>query len=103
MKYGNNIRGSNYIQDCPVYEENEDIYQNCCYLVAKSRLTLLRPDGPMDCSWPGSSVCGISRARLLCSGLPFPSPEGLPDPGTELISLTLEDGFFTSGPTGKPL
>ena len=34
----------------------------CCYLVAKSCLTLWNP---MDCSPPGSSVPGISRARIL--------------------------------------
>ena len=35
---------------------------------------------PMDYSPPGSSVHGISGARYW-SGLPFPSPEDLPDPG----------------------
>ena len=33
------------------------------------------------------------------SGLPFPSPEDLPDPGTELESLmsaALTGGFFTT-------
>ena len=34
---------------------------NCCYLVAKSCPTLQ----PMDCSLPGSSVHGISQARIL--------------------------------------
>ena len=34
----------------------------CCYLVAKSYLTLL---WSMDCSLPGSSVHGISQARIL--------------------------------------
>ena len=31
-------------------------------LVAQSCLTLCHP---MDCSWPSSSVCGISQARIL--------------------------------------
>ena len=35
---------------------------NCCYLVAKSCLTLCNP---MNCSPPGSSVHGISQARIL--------------------------------------
>ena len=39
---------------------------------------------PMDCSLPGSSVCGISQTRIL--ELPFPSPEDLPDPRTESVS-----------------
>ena len=34
----------------------------CCYLVAKSYLTLCHP---MNCSQPGSSVHGISQARIL--------------------------------------
>ena len=34
----------------------------CCCLVAKSGLTLC---DPMDCSSPGSSVHGISQARIL--------------------------------------
>ena len=37
---------------------------------------------PMDCSLPRSSVHGISRQEYW-SGLPFPSPEDLPDPGIE--------------------
>ena len=34
----------------------------CCCLVTKSYLTLI---DPMDCSPPGSSVCGIFQARIL--------------------------------------
>ena len=36
--------------------------QPCCCLVTKSCLTLCNP---MDCSLPGSSVRGISQARIL--------------------------------------
>ena len=36
------------------------------------------------------------------SGLPFPSPEYLPDPGIKPASLALTGGFFTSEPPGKP-
>ena len=36
----------------------------------------------MDCSLPGSSVHGIFQAGYW-SGLPFPSPGDLPDPGIE--------------------
>ena len=38
-----------------------------------------------SCSPSGSSVHGISQARLL-SGLSFPSPGDLPDPGIEPAS-----------------
>ena len=37
------------------------------------------------------------------SGLPFPPPEDLPDPGTEPASPALAGGFFTTEPPGKPL
>ena len=36
------------------------------------------------------------------SELPFPSPGDLPNQGTELASLTLAGGFFTTKPPGKP-
>ena len=50
-----------------------------------------------NCNLPGSSVRGLSRQEHW-SGLPFPSPGGLPDPGTEPASLAspaLAGGFFT--------
>ena len=36
------------------------------------------------------------------NGLPFPSPEGLPDPGIEPTSPALAGRFFTTEPPGKP-
>ena len=36
------------------------------------------------------------------SGLPFPSPEDLLDPGIEPVSPALADSFFTTEPPGKP-
>ena len=36
------------------------------------------------------------------SGLPFPSPGHLPDPGIKPASPALAGGFFTTEPTGKP-
>ena len=36
------------------------------------------------------------------SGLPFPSPGDLPDPGIKPASSALADGFFTTEPPGKP-
>ena len=61
----------------------------------------------MDCSPPGSSVHGISQARIL-SGLPFPSPEDLLDPGIEPKSLALQmvsvlqEDSLPIDPLGKP-
>ena len=36
------------------------------------------------------------------SGLPFPPPGGLPDPGIESVSPLLAGGFFTTEPSEKP-
>ena len=37
------------------------------------------------------------------SGLPFPSPGDLPDPGIEPTSPALAGRFFTTAPPGKPM
>jgi len=37
------------------------------------------------------------------SGLPFPSPGDLPDPGIEPVSPALAGGFFSIETLGKPL
>ena len=47
--------------------------------VTRSCLTLCNP---MDCSLPGSSVHGILQARYW-SGLLWPPPGDLPNPGVE--------------------
>ena len=61
-------------------------------LVAKLYPTLFNP---MVCSPPGSSSVGFSRQEHW-SGLPYPPPGDLPDPGIEPLSLALQvDGFFT--------
>ena len=54
---------------CNALESESEVAQSC--------LTL---GDPMDCSLPGSSVHGIFQARVR-SGLPFPSPGDLPNPG----------------------
>ena len=60
---------------------------------------------PMDCSPPGSSIHGILQVFpiLYWSGLPFPSPEDLPDPGTEPRSPALQADALTSEPPGMML
>ena len=45
---------------------------------------------------------GFSRQENW-SGLPFPSPGDLPNPGTEPVSPALAGGFFTTEPPGKPI
>ena len=50
------------------------------------------------CQAPQST--GFSRQKYW-SGLPFPSPGDLPNPGTEPESPALGGGFFTTVPPGK--
>ena len=60
---------------------------------------------PMDYSLPGSSVHRTFQARVAWSGLPFPPPGYLPNPGikpTSSASPTLAGGFFTMEPPGNP-
>ena len=71
----------------------------CCCLVAKLCLTLY---DPRDCSLLDSSVHGISQAEYW-SGLPFPCPGNLPNPGIEPGSAAESPGrFFTTELPGKP-
>ena len=44
---------------------------------------------------------GFSRQEYW-SGLSFPSPGDLPDPGIEPVSPSLVARFFTTEPPGKP-
>ena len=44
---------------------------------------------------------GFSRQEYW-SGLPFPSPGNLPDPGIEPRSAAMQAGTLTSDPPGKP-
>ena len=70
-------------------------------LCAQSCLTLC---DPMDCSPPGSSLHGISQARILeCDTISF--SRDLPDSGIEPTSSgfpALAGGFFTIVPPEKP-
>ena len=60
-------------------------------LVAKLCRTLCDPmdyiahQGPLSMAFP---------RQKYWSGLPFPSPGDLPDPGTEFVSPALAGGFF---------
>ena len=69
-----------------------------CMLVTQSCLTVC---DPIDYSPPSSSVSGILQEEYW-SGLPFPSPGDLPNPGIEPRSPALQADTLTSEPPGKP-
>ena len=65
-----------------------------CCLVAKSCPTLANPrtvahQTPLSKEFP---------KQEYWRGLPFSSPEDLPDPGIEPVSSALASGFFTTEP-----
>ena len=70
----------------------------CCCLVAKLCPILCNP--MVACQAPLSM--GFSRQEYW-SGLPFPSPGDLPDPGIEPAFPTLAGRFSTTETPGKPI
>ena len=60
----------------------------------------------MDCSLPGSSIHGIAHSKNFrqdyWSGLPFPSPGDLPNPGIKPWSPALQADSLLTEPSGKP-
>ena len=69
------------------------IFMIGCCLVTESYQTLC---DSIDCSPPGSSVHGISQARILV-WVAIPFSRDLPDSGIEPMSPTLASRFFTTG------
>ena len=56
--------------------------------------------------WTGALQAPLSMGfprQVYWSGLPFPSPGYLPDPGIETTSPVLTGGFFTSEPPRQPV
>ena len=72
------------------YESESEVAQSC--------LTLCHP---MDYSPPGSSIHGIFQAKYW-SGLPFPSPGDLPDPGIESRSPAFRQMLYRLSHQGSP-
>ena len=56
---------------------------------------------PQTVTHQTSLSMGFARQEYW-SGLPFPSPGNLPDPGIEPLSRALVGGLFTAEPPGKP-
>ena len=69
-----------------------------CCLAPKFYLTL---ENPWTIAHKPPLSVGFPRQEYW-SGLPFPSPEDLPDLEIELLSPTLTGGFFTTESQGKP-
>ena len=70
------------------------------HLLSLSRVQLFATPWTVACQAPPSM--GFSRQECW-SGLPFPSPGHLPDPGIEPGSPTLQADALPSEPAGKPV
>ena len=57
---------------------------------------------PMDCTYQAPPSRGFSRQEYW-SGVPLPSPGGLPDSGIKPGSLTLQADALPSKPPGEAL
>ena len=78
---------------------------NCCCLVSKSCLrdTCLRDsETPWTVAHQAPLSMGFSRQEYW-SGLPFPTPGDLPNPGMEPMSPALAGGLFIAETIVKPL
>ena len=77
---------------CP--SVGEQIMEHCSVLSHSVNL--------LDCNLPRSSVYGIFQVRILeWSGLPFPPPGDLPDPGIEPMSPALQVDSLPAEPQEK--
>ena len=68
----------------------------------QSHFTLVRP---LVTPWTVALQAPLSMEffrQEYWSGLPFPSPRDLPDPGIEPMSPALAGRLFTTEPPGKP-
>ena len=82
---------------------------NLCFLIFKvglvvvvwslSHARLLWPHGLS----PARPLCMGFPGQEYCSGLPFPSPGNLPDPGIKSGSPSLQEDSLPTEPPGKPL
>ena len=76
----------------------------CMWMIIFSVISQLLAT-PWTVSLQSPLSMGFPRQEY-CSGLPFPSPEDLPDPGIEPTSpgsLGLQENSLPSEPPGKPL
>ena len=72
-----------------------------CLLLWLSHYVVTSSCNPLDCSPPGSSVHGISQARIL-EWVPISFSRGSSWPRDQTCISCIAGGFFTTEPTRKP-
>ena len=73
----------------------------CVYVCAQSLSLVQLCATPWTVAHQAPLSMGFPRQEYW-SGLPFPPPEDLPDPGIKPMSPALAGGFFTTELLGKP-
>ena len=99
---GRNINNRRYADDTTLAAESEEDLKSLLKVKVKSlsHVRLFATPWTVACQAPPSM--GFSRQEYW-SGLPFPSPGDLPDPGIEPGSPALESVALTSEPPGNPI
>ena len=90
-----NLKGGMY------REERKEIVLTICTLACSVTQLCLTLWNPMDCSLPGSSVHGISQARIL-EWVAISSSRGSSQPRDRTRVSCLAGRFLTTEPPGKP-
>ena len=90
-------RHSETVLEAASYLYLRQTYQHSCLVAVMSDSFVAPWTG--DCQSPLS--VGFSKQENW-SGLPFPPPGDLPDPGIKLRSPAYADGFFTVDHRGSP-
>ena len=81
-----------------------DLFQSCGHCESESEVAQLCPIlcDPWTVAYQAPPSMGFSRQECW-SGLPFPSPGDLPDPGIEPGSPALQADALLSEPLRKPI
>ena len=83
-------------------ENPNDIFGQLYIYIVKSLSRVRLFAIPWTVAYQAPPSTGFSRQEYW-SGLPFPSPGDLPDPGIEPRSPALQADTLTSEPPGKPI
>ena len=100
--YAHCLRPDSFMDITPSHFLNPQYCYPPCLVMVKSLSRVRLFATPWTVAYQAPPSMGFSRQEYW-SGLPFPSPGDLPDPGLEPRSPALEADALTSEPPGKPL
>ena len=83
-----------------LWQMHVDVWQNQYNIVKLKKIIKKKSEKPWTVAPQAPLSLGLSQQEYQ-SGLSFPLPGNLPDPGIEPESLALAGRFFTTEPPGK--